>query len=399
MNVLIIEVYLTGHHSVYFEKIAKAHLALGRTVTILVSNKCIPAPILKQLAVQYPTSLRMITFEHLECERAFNSICGNLGRELAFWRLFNRSYRKVALEHSFDYVFLPYLDYCLNAVGLLGTPFGKTPWGGICMRPAFHLQECGAIGPRSKLLPIKKQLFLRLLSSPTLKCIFTIDELLAKYVNDLNQVHSHKIKYAPDPAEPPRKVDSLEIRKQIGIPENAMAILVYGALDERKGLDVLIDAVNKLDADSNIHLLLVGLQSNTIRKLLTSDSANMLKNKKRIFEINEFVNDTIEQEVFAACDIVWVGYREHYTMSGVLVRAGMYSKPVISCEEGLIGWYTKNKCIGIAVKQNTNSVVTAIIGLSEMKQMDIFGANCHEQFKKHTWPNFLSILFSVCDSQ
>ena len=393
MHILMFEVNLTGHHPTYLEAITQAHLKLGCIVTIAVSEKYKSASFLNRFSTQYKEFIHIVTLNEIECESALKSRFGIVGRELGLWRIFRKTFQDVSAKRPVDYVFLPYLDYCLNAIGLIGSPFGKVDWGGICMRPAFHLNTCGAVGPHSKLSYIKKKLFFGLLSSPTLKHVFTIDELLAKYVADVRQNLSGKIRFLADPAEPQQFYDSLKIRQQIGIPERALVILVYGALDERKGLDVLLKALDI--SPINVHLLLVGVQSKFVQNLLASTIDANLMVQKRLHEINCYVDDVTEQKVFSACDIVWVGYRVHYTMSGVLVRAGMATKPVISSDVGLLGWYARQHHLGIVVDlDRIDEVVTALGKLSIVEVRNNLGENGHRVFNNNTWPRFLDCILT-----
>jgi hypothetical protein len=48
--------------------------------------------------------------------------------------------------------------------------------------------------------------------------------------------------------------------------------------------------------------------------------------------------------LFSSADVVWIYYRDQLGSSGVLVRAGQYSKPVIVSDLGLVGRIVVAEC-------------------------------------------------------
>jgi glycosyltransferase involved in cell wall biosynthesis len=398
MHILIFEVNLNGHHSIYLEKIAEAHLELGRVVTVVVSEKFEAHPAINRLRQSYGDFLHVALLSEAECTQAMESGWGDVGREIGLWRIFQKTFRQVLADHPVDFVFLPYVDYCLNAIGLLGSPFGKVAWGGICMRPTFHFKACGVIAPSLSILHLKRLLFMRALRIKTLSSLFSIDELLVGYVREYHPALAKRLRYLPDPAELPLSFDVGELRQRYNIPLNAKVILVYGAIDERKGIFNLLDALEATPELCEWHALVVGRQSAYVREAFSAQRWCGLKQASRIHAMDEFVADEVEHHVLAMSDVVWVAYVGHYTMSGVIVRAGMYCKPVIACEEGLLGWYARNRGVGVTIDQSLSSVVTAIDDLSDSKNSALIGKCGYEQFKRHTWRNFegMTVVAEVC---
>ena len=391
-HILIVEVSLSGHHPVYLEKIAEAHLKLGRTVTVLVSDQYLFHSVLVRLSNTYSKLFSIVTLRNDECAKIMKSKLGYVGQEIALWRSFKNVYRRVNAERSVDFVFLPYADYCLNAIGLLGSPFGDCAWSGICMRPAFHYKDFDVIAPSSKLLHIKRMLFNRVMRLSGLTRLFTIDDLLVGYILKRSPGLEKRLCYLPDPAASPNAYDMSSLRQHYGIPSDVKVVLVYGSIDRRKGIFELLDALESSPQLNEWHVLVVGQQAESVRDAFTSLRWSRLKQSIRIHEINKFVSDDVEHRVFALCDVVWVAYLGHYTMSGVIVRAGMYRKPVIACEEGLIGWYAKNKRVGVTTQRNSFSIVSALILLSNSGVASKMGNSGFAQFGSHSWSKCLELL-------
>ena len=256
------------------------------------------------------------------------------------------------------------------------------------MRPSFHHQKYGVITPKPKFAKIKKILFTKVLSIQTLNKVFTIDEILDRYISDHHPLLKKSIEYIADPAEFVGTHTYQSARAKLEIPESATVILVYGAIDERKGIRSLVSALNSTNHSSEIHLLLVGKQSEEIRHFLKSKASKLFA--RNCYHVQDrFVTNEYQQMAFAASDIVWLGYRNHFTMSGVLVLAAISGKPIIGTEQGLIGWYIKEKKLGFCIDtENPVEINEAIKSLS-IKTQSNHTTFKSEYFNSHNWENFL----------
>lgn len=386
-HVLLLEVWLSGHHSNYLSKIASSYLKLGCQVTVAVSQKYMDHPSLSELAKNFNSSLHIVLLCETDCKKSMQSKYRHVGREIGLWRLFQSICKDVNANRKVDFVFLPYADYCLNAIGLLGSPFGNIAWGGICMRQSFHFNSCDVIAPKTTLIYLKRLLFIRVLCVQTLKCLFSIDELLVDFVRKHYSKLAAKLSYLPDPAEPAQDLDAAKLRKRYKIPLKTKVILIYGAIDERKGMFNLLDTLESRDDLCNWHVLVVGMQSELVRNAFLTSRWARLERSSRIHTIDEFVTIETEHHMFAMCDVVWAAYVNHYTMSGVVVRAGMYSKPVIACEEGLIGWYAREKGVGIAVDCDAKKLHEVILAMNDSALVLQMGESGLRQFSSNTWDN------------
>lgn len=393
MHILIIETILDGHHSVYLERIASAYMDAGHLVTVTVLKCNIKHDVINRLKRRYGAAFDTFIFDGEKYSAALNSKVGLYGREFSLRRIFGQTYLLVNKNRKVDYIFLPYLDYCLYAFGMLGAPFGSTLWGGICMRPSFHYRDSGIIAPKPKISSIKKFLFLKMLRDKNIKSCFSIDKLLCCYVSDNYPQLAQKLLYVPDPAELKGNYDYNSARQELDVPADSILILVYGAIDERKGLETLVDALTESVLLTRFQILVVGQQSETMRALFNSDKFNKLVEKKRCYVIDKFVNEVTQQMVFSASDIVWLGYRNHYTMSGVLVMAGIASKPVISNVAGLLGWYTKENDLGSTFElHRSEDVVEALCKLISKGVRLNSGLNSNRVFIGNSWEHFLDAI-------
>ena len=109
--------------------------------------------------------------------------------------------------------------------------------------------------------------------------------------------------------------------------------------------------------------------------------------------LNYFIDDANAEEeymVFKASDIAWLGYRGHYTMSGMLAQAGSMGLPVIACKEGLIGWFTEKYELGVALNNlDEKEVINAINRLLlDKEKLFKFGNAARKCFTEHTTKHF-----------
>lgn len=372
------------------ERIAASFLKSGHQVTVSILNSNLAHPSILKLKNIFGSDFDVFPIDDALYTTAFKTRLGEAGHEIAVRKLFENVYKQVNKIKPVEYVFLPFLDYCLYAVGMLGSPFGKTKWVGICMRPSFQYSHFGVIAPRPKLAAIKQWLFFKLLRIPTLVKLFTIDELLAQYVVEQRPAYSQRIQYLPDPAELIGDHTYASARQALGIADGTKVVLVYGAIDERKGLDALVHAAADEAVATHVHVLIVGKQTDWAKNFLAIDgAAQKLFEQKRLHMIDSFVDDSQQQMVFSACDAVWLGYKNHYTMSGVLVLAEISRKFVIANTEGLIGWYVNNNLIGVCIDIfNNREVISSLNG-------DLQKINFRENISSiHSFSSFLKIIKS-----
>jgi glycosyltransferase involved in cell wall biosynthesis len=387
MHVLVIEIVLTGHHVGYLTHCARTYLDNGHDVTIAIAPWHASDASLASLEREYGARITVVHFDESACRGAL-SHNSDLRREFALWLLFFQMHRTRTRVKRVDYVFLPYLDYCLYAIGLLGSPFAAVRWGGICMRPSFHYQSRGVLAPRPRYRTVKRLLFLRLLRIRTLHALLSIDLPL---IEDMKQSRATlgALKYLADPAELVGTHTMGSARSALGIPDEARVVLVYGVVDRRKGLEQVLSGLCSTSIIGDFHLLVVGALSGWARDLLAGTDANYLRASGRLHVVDRFVSDSEQQMVFAACDVVWLGYREHYTMSGVLVLAATAGKCVVATELGLIGWYARRAGLGPTISgESTEDVAYALNAAVAMR----ISNDCARIFATHTWDNFSRLL-------
>jgi glycosyltransferase involved in cell wall biosynthesis len=380
VHILILETGLTGHHANYLEHIAATFLQQGYRLTISVREEHTDNPLFARLRGSHPGRVAVKGILPLpNWTRVFGRL-GVVGSELSHWLIFKRFFEQLCVHDRVDHVFVPYLDYCLHATALLGSPCNQVPWSGICMRPSFHYIDAGVIAPKPKWSAIKERLFYKLLRQPSLRKLLTIDEPLEQQTRLKQPLNAKKLAFVPDPAELKNDFDRTSARNRLGIPEQDFVILVYGAIDGRKGVENLLASVRNKHFRKNLKILVMGKQTPSLKDKLIQEP--------HVISIDRYVDAATEEAGFRAADVVWMGYNAHYSMSGVLVLAAFAGKPVLATRNGLIGWITRHHNLGVAIDCEDPELIYQEI----RKLMDAFQAypNAGMQNIKelHTWEVF-----------
>lgn len=397
-HLLIIEPHFDGHRGVYVNWIARAAIERGYHVTVATLSSTTSHPLWAPLNELPGGKFKSVLVEtELMGNSGTGGVVGLIANEFRSRCLFEKLYREGSKVFSADMVIVPYLDYCANAIALLGSPFGKTPWTGIVMRQSFHFTHMGVKAARPALAWIKEKLFIRLLHSERLKAVLSIDETLVQFLFSNSGQGSKKLMYLPDPATGETTGDKAKARLLFGIDVSAVVILVFGGVNERKGVYQLLRAIESVEVSANVEILLVGRQSTGIRDFLGSPKMEALKQNGRIHELDRFVDDSEANAAFHAADIVWLGYRNFDLMSGVLVLAGQLGLPVIGTSQGLVGHITRNHGLGLAVEiGNLREVREAINKLVTNEELRLeMGLKGRVKFSPHTVRNFTDTIMDA----
>jgi glycosyltransferase involved in cell wall biosynthesis len=401
LEVLVIEPHTAGHHGPYLQWMVETLVEHGHNVTVMTLGESLFHPILKRLISASTHAVKVVAPERsIQHNKSYSGAVGQMVRELSYWKMFRGWYRRTSVKKKPDVVLVPYLDYCLYAIGLLGSPFGNTPWVGVAMRPSFHYRDTGVIAPKPSLAGLKRALFFWLLSNKHLRKLLTIDEPLFEYLN-LNAKHCHKVTFLPEPYDVGTVPEPAVAKSKYGFDTQRKLIMVYGAIALRKGAVSLLRAIADQRCPESVDVLFAGKLSEDMHELLGESWVQVLLNTQRLKVIDRFISVEEESDLFSAADIIWLGYLGHYTGSGVLVQAARTGRPIIGCEDGIIGWQAKRYEMGVVVRPNNlASVVSGIRTLIENEGLCIkYASNGKRAFKMHSINLAKDILVNAIDAK
>ena len=396
MRILILEPYASGHHASYVRWLAQAADARGWSVIVATTHASVSHPSLATLEANF----RHVRF-HVMADLPVGDVRAVradrlLRREVVYWRAFKRVTADVRRNISIDAVVLPYIDYCFYALAIMGSPFGNLPWCAISMRldvqqsaAAPHIATPDGAGDR---LPIscKWRLAKRILKARALRTLFVINPSVEDVPPTWFAASSRsKLRYLADPAEYEPAGTRAESRAALGVLEDQVAILVVGSIEERKGLDSLLNTLAQQNGLGQWVVILAGKQSPVIRQQLRAAPCAELLAQKRLICIDRFLTDSERDLVLTAADAVWVGYRNHIYMSGVIVLAGRAGLPVLGTAEGEIGRLIAKHGLGLTARPDRPpEIAAALRAMLDVRTRTGMGQRARAAFAGHTVENF-----------
>ena len=354
---LVIEPDLSGYRWRYVQWTIEALVEAGYDCTLWTEPQHRNHPLTLAYEVSR-SSVRIVS--HHDGGRRFSFAhailkAGKTG--FGLYAAFTSIYRQLSRSEPIDLVVVPDGDYIMNAVAVLGSPFGTTRWMCIAMRQWFHLREIGVAAPRRPVLAlVRKRLFQRALRGGNLAAVLTIDPTLSVWhAKSPSSGRCPPIHYLAAPFADVEYVERNEARARLGIGQER-CILVYGTISDRKGIKELLYACMKRHEHPLI--VIAGQQTKDVRTFIASIGGGLFS---RVTILDQFISPEMEADLFCACDAVWIGYKGHYGMSGVLDQARRYGKTVIATDSGLIGWFTRRDRLGPLLRSLSSASINAAI--------------------------------------
>lgn len=394
-RLLIVEPDAEGHHLVLYTRLLlREAVTRGWAVTVLTTESSRKHAAFDIIAADHVKGLRTIVMSDVHYDTSGSVAL--LASHLRLWGALAKASSKNNHFLDFDLIYCVNLDYFQKALSLRGSPFGGRPFAGMLMNPKFHRLPMG-LGPPSRGDFLYQMLFKRLLALRCLKRLLVVDAPFQEFCVQRGFAHAEKICLVSDVGELFGVESGGSARQRLGLPSDAFVILLYGSLSLRKGVEQLLRAVRSMD-QSDVIALVAGKPDQAIAELLSSPWCRALQESGQLKVRAEFHDDQSEAAVFAAADLVWLGYvGGAYGSSGVLYQAGSAGLPVISMADGLIGWTVRKHKLGIALDANdTAAAIDAIQRLRNDESMRTeFGENGRQLSKRHSGTAFAQ---TVCDA-
>ena len=290
----------------------------------------------------------------------FDDLLSNtVGRD----RLHGRIAREYAEWLRPDHFLFMYLDHAQLSLAWDLRFSWPLAISGIYFRPSFHYGKLS--GPpettRDRVKGLSKELVLRAaLRNPHLRAVFSLDPFavpdIARWSRRVEAVA------LPEALEP--VVDEASEAWRSAVDPARRRIVVFGTLDERKGISVLIDGLERLPAHAQAQLTLVlagpvvGSERGELRARIADFAARSAVEVQ--FE-DRFVPEAAVQHLLASCDLALLTYQRHVGSSGVLVRAASAGVPVLSTDYGLVGENVRRHNLGLAIDATASAEIRIAI--------------------------------------
>jgi glycosyltransferase involved in cell wall biosynthesis len=132
------------------------------------------------------------------------------------------------------------------------------------------------------------------------------------------------------------------------LPSSTPILTCPGLVDERKGIDRLLDSFAEGRVCESARLVLAGAHSDGIRSLLKGKFASLVQ-AKRIVSLDRFLSDDEFRNLFWLSDLICLPYPNHIGVSSIYLRAASIGKPILTSQSGWFAWAVPHYGIGTMV--------------------------------------------------
>lgn len=173
-----------------------------------------------------------------------------------------------------------------------------------------------------------------------------------KSAEELNRIyHTEKFIPIPDPL-PEVEMSELDLRDELGVSEDGMVFLHFGAMSERKGTLDILRAIKLIPKNRNVTFIFAGKIGKDIENEFNELYADAIK-FHRIIVINEFCSYSYLYALCRLSHCILIPYHIVSQSSGLIGHAAKHNLPVIGPEKGLIGYLIKKYNLGICLDEIT----------------------------------------------
>lgn len=257
------------------------------------------------------------------------------------------------VKNKADILFHFYLDSILFPLSL-GKRF-PVDLAGILFRTDFYYRRPRELAVEPWLRYFRQRLkgfwLKRALKNSALTHALVLDPNASRILS--KTANGDKISFLPEPVWQGTvgPEDVFKLHSSLRIAESRTKFLLFGMLDERKGVVELMDAVASLDDQflKGMAIIFAGPESKRVSIMLDERLPELHKRGLQTVRIDRFILESEIAGYFESSDVILLLYKNHIGMSNVLVRAAKAEKPVIASDYGLIGRLTEEFELGITV--------------------------------------------------
>jgi glycosyltransferase involved in cell wall biosynthesis len=158
----------------------------------------------------------------------------------------------------------------------------------------------------------------------------------------------------------PAEVEQLRIKRQI--EPNRRIFLLFGHLDDRKGIEPLLDGLKLLKPEQQgaVCLVLAGPIQPDFREKIEIKLAEMGKQVQIVRAFEELKGRQIQLH-FELSDYVLALYQNHIGMASVVVRAAVSGKPVLASDYGYLGHLVQTEQLGAVTDASSPDAIRTLL--------------------------------------
>ncbi|WP_315786697.1 glycosyltransferase [Fischerella sp. JS2] len=317
-------------------------------------------------------------------------------RALREWSLMSRYAKKLGTTECL----LMYFDTFQLSV-VLGRKLPCT-FSGIYFRPRFHYGDFQAItlSQKERIRHLQERVHISLaLRHPQFKTLFSLDQFSVKLLNQSSS--NTQVVYLPDPVQtyPDSKFQANSLKANLGIEPGRLVFLMFGIIDERKGIHQILDAIAMLPPHlcQKLCLLLVGCISSADKPKVKAQIIKLSQLQSvQVITRDRFVMEREIQSYFRISDVVLTTHQRHVGTSNTLIRAAAAQKPVLCSDYGLMGEWTRHYKLGLSVNSTVVSEIAQGLTrfLQELPEKFFDSISARKFARQHSAEKYAETIFS-----
>ena len=189
-------------------------------------------------------------------------------------------------------------------------------------------------------------------------------------------------------------VDQTQARETLQVHPHKKTLLFFGFIRDYKGLDVLLDAFDRLD--DTYQLIIAGEVYGTFDKYKAQ--IEQLRNRQNVFVFTDYISDDKVPVFFSAADVCILPYKSA-TQSGITSIAYHFGVPLIATDVGGLKESIRHMETGIIVNQcNAGEIAGAIDQFFKEQQIIAFRTNIGRLKEDLSWEKFADSIINLSDT-
>lgn len=182
--------------------------------------------------------------------------------------------------------------------------------------------------------------------------------------------------------------------RTLGLETNQKYLLFFGFIRDYKGLDILLEALRKLDP--SYHVLVAGEAYGSFDKYAEFIHDNKLG--KRVHVFNTYISDEEVKTYFSAADVCMLPYKSA-TQSGITAISHHFELPIIATDVGGLKESIVDGETGLVVNNpNSTELAVAVNRFFDSHDPEAMRNAIRKRNSENTWENFAARILEFAET-
>jgi hypothetical protein len=332
MRVLIIEQKCDyGHYLYYVQGLVRAFAPLGCEIVVAVPNSAPDSPQFKMHLGPHQSRFRL---EFIPSRDYGTSI----------WRMIKtdaRVFRELIDRVKPDAVYLPSADQEAHSLALSRLALRRSGLSRVhCEALLIRLPAAYGMGRRP---PFLEKMALRVMPFDVVHYIDPV--AFGWVVSNVGGKAGKRARFIADPVELLPLPTQSQARAMLGLPEHKKLVMSVGMQDRRKGVDYLMAACDRWQPAEPASIVLAGVLSGQMRKLLTNQYRHLVDDG-RLIVLDRYLSHEEINACCAAGNLIATPYRPHPHPSAIVLYAARAGKMVLAANNGWFAYMVPKFSLG-----------------------------------------------------